>query len=282
MLFTLAVGLGFIKNLLTWGSSYILSFTSDKPSSKTFLEAIGSSTPFYYVEAIIIAGVATILLFVWELYQRFQQKSIQAAQLETQLANAELQALKMQLQPHFLFNAHNTISMLVRTKRHEQATDMIAALSDLLRSSLKGYSTQMITLGQELELIKKYLSIEQIRFEENLSINIEAQPDLLNQPVPNFILQPIVENAIKHGASKHIGKGELNIKAKIKEPYLVIRVENTGPLLRHNFDVKSRTGIGLSNTEKRLTQLYKVNGLLGLRNENDKVVTEIKIPIDKN
>ena len=181
-----------------------------------FLNFMSYMTLFYFMEAIIIASVLLAVFFIVELYHKYKAESLRSAQLENQLAKAQLQTLKMQLQPHFLFNANNTISMLVRKGENEKAVSMIAGLSDLLRISLERENHQIVQLQEELELLKQYLQIETLRFEDRLSYHFDIETDTLEALVPSFLLQPLLENAFKHGIAKSIGKAVVELSAPKK------------------------------------------------------------------
>ena len=192
-----------------------------------------------------------------DFYQRYQQGAIRTSQLETQLAQAQLQALKMQLHPHFLFNTLNSISALLR-KNPDTADKMIACLGDFLRLTLRSAGTQEVTMGQEIEFLKCYLDIERIRFQDRLTVEFNIDPDVSQAKVPNLILQPVVENAIRHGIATHNEAGRIEITANSNDSWLEVRVSDNGPGLprKNNGDADIKEGVGLKNTRSRLDQLY--------------------------
>jgi len=199
-------------------------------------------------------------------YARFREREVRATQLEARLAQAELQALKMQLHPHFLFNTLNGIAGLVRDKKNTAAVEMIAGLSDLLRYTLDGAGRQEVTLREELEFLELYLGIQQKRFPDRLRVEMSVEPNTLEALVPNLVLQPLVENAIRHGVSRRAAAGTVGVAASREGGRLRIRVYDDGPGLRRGANGNARageahegapsTGIGLSNTRARLRQLY--------------------------
>ena len=199
-------------------------------------------------------------------YARFREREVRATQLEARLAQAELQALKMQLHPHFLFNTLNGIAGLVRDKKNAAAVEMIAGLSDLLRYTLDGAGRQEVTLREELEFLELYLGIQQKRFPDRLRVEMSVEPTALEALVPNLILQPLVENAIRHGVSRRAAAGTVGVAAAREGGRLRVRVYDDGPGLRPQTRVDSNGveshegaasgGIGLSNTRARLRQLY--------------------------
>lgn len=206
-----------------------------------------------------------------EHHRRLRERELTASQLETQLVQADLQALKMQLHPHFLFNALHTIGSLVRTGDRDNAVRVVAGLGDLLRRVLDSAAQQEVPLKQELDFIRTYLDIEQIRFRDRLKIAINADPDILDAKVPHLILQPLVENAIRHGIAPHASAGYLMVGARRVDDQLQLVVRDDGPGLCNdeNGADPARLGIGLSNTRARLTRLYGSEGELEVGNAPD-------------
>lgn len=195
---------------------------------------------------------ATILLVGWAI-EHYRRQSV----LEAQLAQAELQALKMQLQPHFLFNTLNSISTLL-DEDAEAADEMLARLGDFLRLTLESSGAQEVTLQEELELLRCYLEIERVRFQDRLEVALEVEPETLDARVPNLILQPIVENAIRHGIVARTGKGLIEIRASRADGRLRLQVRDNGPGLRPAGETAqgSRHGLGFALTRERLERLY--------------------------
>jgi two-component system LytT family sensor kinase len=195
-------------------------------------------------------------------YRRYQEREKEAlrlevhtAELRTQLIHAQLSALKMQLQPHFLFNTLNAIMVLVRQQKMGQAEEMLVRLGDLLRCVLDDVEAQEVTLRRELEYLQLYLDIEQVRFQDRLRVEIDAAPDILDAAVPQMGLQPIVENAIRHGIGRRSAAGRVRISAARVDGRLEVRVQDDGPGLPPA-DLLPAPGIGLANTRARLRQLY--------------------------
>ena len=180
---------------------------------------------------------------------------LQASELKTQLARAQLSALKMQLQPHFLFNTLNAIAVLVRQRKSQLAEEMLAGLSDLLRCVLEDVDAQEIPLRRELEYLRIYLSIQQVRFQDRLKVVLSADPETVDAAVPQMALQPIVENAIRHGIGGRSSAGSIEVTASRANGDLIIKVEDDGPGFAHPLTA-SDSGIGLANTRARLRQLY--------------------------
>lgn len=199
----------------------------------------------------VIVGVSNAI----EYYRRYQERERLTAQLEAQLSRAQLHALKMQLHPHFLFNTLNTISALIH--RDPRAADrMVARLGDLLRLTLDNHGVEEVPLKEELDFLTKYLEIEQTRFHDRLSVRLNIEPDSLDARLPNLLLQPLVENAIKHGISARPGAGRIEISAYRENGTLLLCVRDDGTGLAADWQSRGQLGVGLANTRARLAQLY--------------------------
>jgi two-component system LytT family sensor kinase len=203
---------------------------------------------FYW--AVLGAGIAQ------DSYRRYRARELKQKELEAQLNRARLHALKMQIQPHFLFNALNTIAMLIRNREHDQAVKMVAGLGELLRSSINDNPAQEISLSSELDFIRRYLLIEQFRFPDRLRVEIDVPPELLTAEVPNLILQPLVENAIRHGIARSSSASLVRITARRQDGWLKLAVEDDGLGFPATWQWDTSEGIGLKNTRVRLKQLY--------------------------
>jgi signal transduction histidine kinase len=204
----------------------------------------------------------------------------QAAQLQAQLADARLAALRTQLNPHFLFNTLHAVSALVE-RDPRGVRRMIARLSELLRTTLDGADEQEVPLSQELQFTHRYLEIMQIRFQGRLAIESQVEPGALDALVPNLILQPLVENAIKHGVSKIDEAGRIEIGAKRIGERLVLTVRDNGPPIGDAV-LRAGEGVGLRNTRERLLELYGTEQSLSLSAAGDEgVIAEVKIPFHK-
>jgi two-component system LytT family sensor kinase len=185
-----------------------------------------------------------------------KERELKASQMKTRLAHARLETLKMQLHPHFLFNTLNSILPLVFRDR-EAATRTVAGLSDLLRLSLQNEGSDLISLRRELELLSMYLEIQQTRFQDRLTVRLDVEPAVADALVPNLILQPLVENAIKHGIAVKPGSGQIEIQARRSgRDRLVLRVVDDGPGPSGTSARPGADGVGLRNTHDRLELLY--------------------------
>jgi two-component system LytT family sensor kinase len=207
------------------------------------------------VDDVVTTYLAIVLIaHVTSYYQRLRERDLRTSRLQAQLEKARLQALKSQLQPHFLFNTLNSISALMLTDV-AAADRMITRLGDLLRISLETAGTQMTTLSRELEFVNCYLEIEKVRFEERLNVSIEVAPETLDASVPHLLLQPLVDNAIKHGISRRVAGGEIRISATMNDGDLNLEVRDNGPGL-HEPSHSSSSGVGLRITRERLETIY--------------------------
>ncbi|MEW6733165.1 MAG: histidine kinase [Acidobacteriota bacterium] len=210
-----------------------------------------------------VIGVCHALCY----YQKMRERELRASQLAGQLAQAQLQALKMQLQPHFLFNTLHTITML-NLKDSKAANRMLIRLSDLLRLTLENTGVQEVSLRQELDFLQQYLEIEQTRFQDRLSVRMDVDPKALDARVPNLILQPIVENALRHGLAQQETDGLIEINIARQNGWLQLRVHDNGLGISEDALEKINLGIGLRNTQERLEQLYGVEHRFEMKNAN--------------
>ncbi|MGH9201745.1 MAG: sensor histidine kinase, partial [Vicinamibacterales bacterium] len=179
-----------------------------------------------------------------------------AFQLDASLSEARLKVLQAQLEPHFLFNTLNAISVLALEGNHKAVVDTVGRLSDLLRASLSHDRPQEVSLARELELIEGYLGIQRVRFADRLSVTYDITPDVVDALVPTMILQPIVENTVIHGISARTDTCSVTILASRHEGALRLEVRDTGPGFRSGLQLQRGQGIGLVNTRARLQQLY--------------------------
>ena len=228
---------------------------------------------------VMLYGIVLLIHYALKYYFRYQEGRVRASQLESRLAQAQLQALKMQLQPHFLFNTLHSISTLVQ-EDPAAAEAMIARLSELLRLSLENNGVQQVPLSKELEFIESYLGIEQIRFEDRMQVRYDIDPETLDAQVPNLILQPLVENAIHHGIGG--GSGRIEIRSRHAEGRLILQVLDNGPGLGDpNASVQPGKGLGLANTRARLETLYgKTHDFIVRSASNGGVEAAILIPFE--
>ena len=220
-----------------------------------------------------IVGVSYALGY----YRESRARAIRAAHLETRLAEARLKTLEAELHPHFLFNTLHAISSLVHTQP-DAADRMISRLSDLLRITFSRSDAACIPLHEELEFLQKYLEIEQTRFQDRLAVDYDIDPDTLDAEVPRLILQPLVENAIKHGVAPHTGPGAISIGSRRDGERLCLVVRDNGMGLSGGARARLHGGVGLSNTRDRLECLYGADHALDFRESNPGLTVEMRLP----
>jgi two-component system, LytTR family, sensor kinase len=235
----LVVATGIVRYQLTYAG------VPGTPSVSTYVQItlLTGALPF-----VTIAATAHAL----EAWRRARDRELEAARTRSQLAEARLEALTAQLQPHFLFNTLQAISTLI-SRDPPAAEKMLAHLADLLREVLRHSGKREITLREELRILEAYLEISRKRFGDRLTMTIDAAPDLLGLPVPFFVLQPLVENALQHGVGARSGPASVHIAATQRTGRLVLSVVDDGPGAT---DDEIRPGVGLTNTEARLTEMY--------------------------
>ena len=194
--------------------------------------------------------------FALHIYDENRAREQQSAELQRSLVAAQVEALKMKLQPHFLFNTLNSISFLAVEKDVEGVVTMVERLGDLLRSSMQSGGSHLVTVGEELGLLDQYLSIEEIRFTDRLHVIRRIAPEAIKARIPSLVLQPIIENSIKHGFSRRIDAGRLEIAIRRENDALVVTVEDDGPGVPPGWDLATHCGRGLKNVIERLDKLY--------------------------
>jgi hypothetical protein len=208
-----------------------------------------------------------------EYYDKYRDRERAASRLEVSLSEARLHALELQIQPHFLFNTLNSISALVRTARPGDAVAMIAGLSDLLRYSLDHAGEQRVALATELAITERYLEIERLRFPDRMAFEIDVPAEVRRAAVPALLLQPLVENAIRHGIAPLVAPGRVAVRARRDGDRLCLEVWNTGALATDR-----RAGVGLRNTTDRLRHLYRGDHRFELRATDGGVLAEVVVP----
>ncbi len=230
--------------------------------------------------------ILAALCFAYENFVRSRQQEAQAQALRAELAQAQLQALRMQVNPHFLFNTLNAITVLVRSEETTKAARTLRLLSDLLRATFKGADVQMVPLREEIDLVERYLEIEQTRFGDRLQVKIDVAPEASEAPVPYLLLQPLAENAVRHGIAPHSETGLVRISACRADgavDQVELTVADSGPGFQ-SYELDELTeddDVGLSNTKRRLETLYGDRHTfdLGTAPEGGAQVT-IRLPLD--
>src|SRR5262245_12433826 len=222
---------------------------------------------FFHLDLFTYGAILGIALAA-DYYRKYRENELQYAELRAQLSQAQLEALRLQLQPHCLFNTLNSIVGLIRNDENRDAIRMTSGLSKLLRHVLEHADRQEVTLGEEVEFLSRYLEIQQMRFSDRLTVEMKVDPDTLEASVPSLILQPIVENALRHGVAARDGPGRVSLSASRQNGLLQIDVYNDGPTLPEGWRMEDCSGIGLANTRARLAQLYGKAARLEVRNRD--------------
>jgi len=282
MFFLVGIGVAiFVDVSVGWLRLNVLHILPRRPANE--VAPIARVTRFWFMNEFLVYIAVLAAGFARDYFLRYRarrEETIQlqahAAQLQAQLADARLAALRTQLDPHFLFNTLHAVSALVE---HDPrgVRRMIARLSELLRNTLEGAAEPEIPLDQELGLLRRYLEIMEIRFRGRLEVDMQVDPEVHNALVPNLILQPLAENAIKHGVSKIDGTGRIAIHAQRNGEQLILRVQDNGPGLIGQAAVAE--GLGMRNTRERLQQLYGSAYSATLRTaEEGGVIAEVVLP----
>src|SRR5450631_175353 len=227
---------------------------------------------------VILYGSIIAISYVLDSRERLARQQTETARLNEQLSKAQLDSLRRQVEPHFLFNTLNAIAGLVREKRNDTAVSMIAGLSDFLRRAVEDSNRQQVPLGEEIEFLQKYMDIQKVRFAERLELSLDVPEELFSAQVPSLILQPMVENAVKHGVAKRVQGGAIRISAFRSNGVLTLSVYNDGPKLPVDWDKKG-SGIGISNVRTRLRGLYGDGFDINMRNHDpDGVEVSFSVP----
>lgn len=278
--FVACLAVGAVYSAWTAGFQHLLNpYAYADP--KTFLQLWESLFYNGLLSHVILYGLILMVGQMLESREKIARQQTEAARLNEELSRAQLDALRRQIEPHFLFNTLNSIAGLVREERNEDAVRMIAGLSDCLRHVLDGSQKQEATLGEEVEFLEKYLEIQKARFAERLNVRVDVDKELYRAQVPSLILQPMVENAIQHGIARRSRGGSVRVGASQSDGWLVLRVYNDGPSLPPDWD-RSQSGIGIPNVRNRLQSLYGDASGVRIRNVDEGVEVSLTVPYREN
>lgn len=262
---------------ITWTSSSVLiAILLDRqppqePFRRYYVSWILTNLPWSVFLYFTLLGC----IFAFSYYREARERESQQARLAAQLAEARLGALRMQLNPHFLFNSLNAIAVLVRDQNTRDASLMLELLGGVLRQVLQSETRQAVTLDEELRFIEKYLAIEQVRFSDRLQVRWFVEDRVRDALAPEFILQPLVENAICHGVAKRGEAGLIDITARASDSEVVLSVQDDGP----GYHPVSEAGVGLANTRARLATLFGEKGQLQVVNaEGGGTIATVRFP----
>ena len=227
----------------------------DYPQRPTFLEAWRSSLLFQISTFLIVYGLILTFTYALDARERMARQMMETARLSEELSKSQLAALRQQIEPHFMFNTLHSITGLVRDQKSDAAVSMIVGLSEFLRRALEDSHRSQVTLEEEVEYLQRYLEIQKVRFGERLQVIMDIPAELLHAQVPNLLLQPLVENAIKHGISKRADGGTVRIAGARNDGSLCLRIHNDGPDSPRDWQT-TRIGVGISNLRTRLQILH--------------------------
>ncbi|HZW39219.1 MAG TPA: histidine kinase [Ignavibacteriaceae bacterium] len=262
----------FLIGVVLYGIYLTVTFFTSQFKSENFTTATAFISIINFTSLVL---VWSLIYFAVHYFENFKRVEIESYIWEAAVKDHELKTLKSQLNPHFMFNAMNSIRALIEVEP-KNAQVALTKLSNILRYSLKMEKNETVALGDEMQIVYDYLDLESIRFEERLRYNVEIDPRSLNVNIPPMMIQTIVENAIKHGVSRMTEGGELIIKTTFENDKLHIVIRNTGHLDLNK--LKTSEGFGINSTKQRLNLLYGENALFLLKNENEStVVAEIII-----
>ena len=215
-----------------------------------------STTLLYQALTFLIAyALILTITYVVDSRENIARQMTETARLNEELSNAQLAALRRQMEPHFMFNALNSIAGLVRDQRNDAAVNMIVGLSEFLRRASEDSHRSQVTLAEEVEYLQRYLDIQKVRFGERLRVSVDIPADLLDAQVPNLLLQPLVENSIKHGVAKRVAGGTIRVAGARRDGSLYLSVYNDGPSFPKDWQTNG-AGVGLGNLRTRLRILH--------------------------
>lgn len=259
--------------ILTEAIDYVIGYNPDKLQKYSKLQRLFFSS----FNAMWLLLVWNMIYYIYHYVERNRKQELDTFRLEAMVKSLELKTIKSHINPHFIFNALNSIRALV-DENPERARRAITELSNILRSSMQAEKMETVPLKQELDIVKDYLALEHMRFEERLQIEMDIDEDTLNQPIPPMMLQTLVENAIKHGISKQINGGVIRIISDFKENHHELIVQNSGTLNGHAS--RSGDGFGIKSTQDRLNLLYQGKAQFQIMDvSGDMVESKIIMPL---
>lgn len=227
----------------------------DYPRQPTFADTWRTSLFFQVLTYLIVYALILAVTYVMDARDRMAHQMMETARLGEELSKSQLAALRQQMEPHFMFNTLHSITGLVRDYKNDAAVSMIVGLSEFLRRALEDSHRSQVSLAEEVEYLQRYLEIQRVRFGERLQVSVDIPADLLPVQVPNLLLQPLVENAIKHGIAKRAAGGSVRIAGTRQNGTLCLRVYNDGPDSPTDWH-GTRTGVGINNLRTRLQILH--------------------------
>jgi hypothetical protein len=233
----------------------------------TFVDTWTTTLTFQVLTFLIAYALILTVTYVVDARESMARQMTETARLNEELSKAQLAALRRQMEPHFMYNTLNSIAGLVRDERNDAAVGMIVGLSEFLRRASEDSHRSQVTLLEEVEYLQRYLEIQKVRFGERLQVSVDIPAELLRAQVPNLLLQPLVENAIKHGIAKRVAGGTVRVAGACHDNTLCLSVYNDGPSLPTDWET-TQTGVGIGNLRTRLQILHGTESGLQLRCAN--------------
>jgi signal transduction histidine kinase len=221
----------------------------------TFVDTFGTSLVYQILTFVIAYTLILTVTYLVDAKNRITRQVTEAARLSEELTRSQLTALRRQLEPHFMYNTLNTIAGLVRDRQNQAAVNMVVGLSELLRRASEDSHRAEVTLAEEVEYLQRYLDIQKVRFGDRLDVAVDIPGELLHAAVPSLLLQPLVENAIKHGISRRVAGGSIRVVGACQDGTLCLTIANDGTCTQEDLDA-TRTGVGLANLRSRLHLLH--------------------------
>lgn len=249
----------------------------------TYLEALDRTWGAWGTVGPVVFGVLVATGYGVGGFWAARRRELRQSRLEAELARAQLQALRLEIQPHFLFNSLNSIAAQVRRNQNEKALEMLLKLSELLRSTLEHSGGPLVSLEEEIDFVRNYLDLQKVRFSDRLSVTYRVPEECLSRQTPFLLLQPLAENSIQHGLAKNGGTVQMEISAALSNGDLVLTVSDDGPGLPEGFDLERNEGVGLSNTRSRLMRIYEAqaSSIEVFDREGGGTVSRVVIPQDE-
>lgn len=269
-------GKSFLRDvsLLSDNEKKLLNNKANSYSTNKFLVVLSGAFSIF-----IYFIIWNLIYFIYHFITKTQKQQLDTLKLEALVKELELKTIKAHINPHFIFNSLNGIRALIDEDPH-RARNAITELSNILRSSMQTDKLESVSLEKELNIVKDYLALENMRFEDRLRVEYEIDEDTLDQPVPPMMLQTLVENAIKHGISKQISGGKIKIVSDFKDNYHELAVQNTGKLIN---GTKKGEGFGLPSTLNRLSLLYGEDARFSIKQLTSEIVeARVLLPVHMN
>lgn len=254
----------------------------DYPQQPTFVDTLRTSLLFQVLTYLIVYVLILTVTYVMDSRERMARQMTETARLSEELSKSQLAALRRQIEPHFMFNTLHSITGLVRDHRNDAAVSMIVGLSEFLRRALDDSHRSQVTLAEEVEYLQRYLDLQKVRFGERLQVSMDIPEELLRAQVPNLLLQPLVENAIKHGIAKRAAGGAVRIVGACHNGNLCLRVYNDGADSPTDWQA-ARTGVGIGNLRTRLQILHGEKSELRLKHaDTGGVEAVVTLPLQES